>query len=503
MPHRNRVLTNARTAGFILTLLLVIIFSPVIEVLAQSSSPTGTGPYFIYPPGTDWHIGGLGYHTSCNDENNPECAWLKSWDYIAPDKTPMHLPFNGGSIVMSCQKFASEYWSGFLTRDERIIVVRSDDGRWEIGSLHVSIDNGCLPEGAHVDAMGIWGYVGSEGNSGTFHNHLFIRDLQRNTNVADHDWFWNGGALGLLSTNQPNIEKSQTGEYPSTTYTTSTTSQPIASSTLSFPVSRSSSAYTENLEMMFLSLGKGVNQWTIPANGQWQSYNSQMGCLGSNCGPGDGRIYHTIAIKNKNTGVVSNIPGAGACDVASYVMQMASACGLDVDKDETHAYSIPGISNSYFWVNIWQPRADMRIKNSLGQDAIIGWELSGGSVNMWCQVGGQMRTLQNPTAAYQQAVAPPPLDHEPTQPNFYGEFVPTGGYSHTATAPNWNDDFWVGDVAIAMESSGSVYQAPIDAVNPAFSSNAEVKKKIIIATAILIIGSLVVIAIQSHHSDED
>lgn len=207
--------------------LVLVFFSifPAKATQAQGNYPTGKGDYFLFPPGTNWYVGsGKVYHSGCSAG---KCPQIEAWDIIADDGTPMLLPFSSGTVIMSCQNKASEYYPGLFLDTyrgpERMVVVRSDDGFWEIGSIHVNTDgNNCLPEGAKVNLMETWAVVGMNGNAHVSHAHMWFHDVRRNTNVADHDWFYKGGALGYLGDSLPNIGTTQTTLAPTQQPLTST-----------------------------------------------------------------------------------------------------------------------------------------------------------------------------------------------------------------------------------------------------------------------------------------
>lgn len=424
-PHWTRVIS--------LVLLFVISLSITPNAFAQSASkPTGEGPFFLYPPGTSWYIGGLGYHTSCNVETDPACDWLKSWDYIVKkENTPMYLPFPGGTVIMSCQKFASEYWSGFLTPDERIVVIRSDDGRWEIGSLHVSTDEGCLPEGAHVDQMGIWAYVGNEGNSTTTHNHLWFKDVQQNRNIYDHDWFYRGGAFGLLPGTQPTDSTQTTTNPQSTVLYAKTYNISKHAGGLNADGSYVWPNYAYNMRQYFYFVDHGDPNQRRTATGLDDHDVQMTNFSGSTQFRKDQEIWindvfgpYNVAEGMRISEVGAIKQGGGACNTSSMVVEVLAATNVcyisntvrhstdipEIDYPQLHSIAV-GTSGLYV-------TGDSDAKIICDQDITLRWDIEGDKIHL-SAFNGDLAIASQPfvpgtttnstTTMYSQSVNTPSL----------------------------------------------------------------------------------------------
>lgn len=124
--------------------------------------------------------------------------------------------------------------------------------------------------------------------------------------------------------------------------------------------------YIYNMSLVLQKVGNGTNEWVIPAHST-QSYNSKS-CW---CGSDGFKVAY---------GVI----GGGACDVATWFYHAANGSGLltAVSDEPTHA-KIQGVPLPA--VNIWNPRADLRITNNNDFDVVIHWDTNAhpGYIQLW------------------------------------------------------------------------------------------------------------------------
>jgi|GEM_PF-6097667 len=174
-------------------------------------------------------------------------------------------------------------------------------------------------------------------------------------------------------------------------------------------LSRGNSNYEANMALVLERLGNGSNSWIIPAR-TIVSYNETAGDFTNATG------YYTVY----------GIPGAGACDVATWFFHVASeySGGLLVASGHTSSgYSnldhpkIPGVPLPA--VTIWNPGKDLTITNNNDFDVIIRWDLAvtPGYVRFWVETSsGAALTL--PTLPTLPGVTSPetPDVHVPEQP---------------------------------------------------------------------------------------
>jgi len=120
-------------ARFIFISALGIFFLALLIILSTDTACAASGqpgPCFLFPEGTDWYLGGRGYHNGC-EGTNIQCGPIMGYDYIAPLGTPILAPFDG-TVTASC------HHDGV---GNTVFKMVSSDGEWEFGSLHQEWDS--------------------------------------------------------------------------------------------------------------------------------------------------------------------------------------------------------------------------------------------------------------------------------------------------------------------------------------------------------------------------
>lgn len=131
--------------------------------------------------------------------------------------------------------------------------------------------------------------------------------------------------------------------------------------------------YKANMLLVLQRLGNGTNQWVIPARSS-QSYNDTAGNFTS--AEGFYTVYGT--------------PGAGACDVATWLFHVAKDSGiLNPSANRLDHPAIPGVPAPY--VTIWDPGSDLVVENPNDYQVVIKWDLDSnpGYIRLWVEQNGE------------------------------------------------------------------------------------------------------------------
>lgn len=127
--------------------------------------------------------------------------------------------------------------------------------------------------------------------------------------------------------------------------------------------------YVYNMTLVLSRLGKGTDEWVIPAHTK-QSYNRAAG----NFTPSDG--FNTVY----------GVPGAGACDVATMLYHFAKDSGILIvtanrlDHPKINGVPLPAVT-------IWDPGSDLFVENPNDFDVTIKWDLEShpGFIKFWVE----------------------------------------------------------------------------------------------------------------------
>lgn len=145
--------------------------------------------------------------------------------------------------------------------------------------------------------------------------------------------------------------------------------------TFKFPLPANNWRYRENIMLVLIRLGP--KRLKIHVNGEFDFFD--IGNLTTTEG------YHAIKVGK------DNIPGFGACDVASWMCQVWTEAGLECAIDQKHNTIIPGVPEDY-WVNIWhaptrEESQSVRFINPTDQDMTFRWKVVSeeDKVKMWVE----------------------------------------------------------------------------------------------------------------------